>query len=137
MGGMGAFGYNLKSWLQIAGDTSFNYYNSGGYKYVLYGNHYGVRYFYRRHHFFGITPFAEGLVGGSRLDTTYSGAKTSTNCISYKVGGGLDVHPTRHLEIRLLDADYYRTSFGTNTTQTSYWVTAGIVLRLFGSNQRY
>jgi len=137
VGGLGAFGYNFKSWLQITGDSSFNYYNSNGYKYVLYGNHYGVRYFYRRHHFFGITPFAEGLVGGSRLDTTYSGTKTSTNCISYKVGGGLDVHPTRHLEIRLLDADYYRTSFGTNTTQTSYWVTAGIVLRLFGSNRPY
>ena len=137
MGGIGAFGYNFKSWLQIVGDSSFSYYNTNGYKYILYGNHYGVRYSYRHLRLFGITPFAEGLVGGSRLDTTYAGTKTSTNCISYKVGGGLDVHPTRHLEIRLLDVDYYRTSFGTNTTQTSYWATAGIVLRLFGSNRPY
>jgi len=137
MGGMGAFGYNFKSWLQIIGDTTFNYQNSNGTKNVLYGNHYGFRYFYRRRHLFGITPFAEGMVGGSRLDTTVSGTKTSSNCISYKVGGGLDVHPSRHLEIRLLDVDYYRTSFGTNTAQTSYWATAGIVLRLFGSNRPY
>jgi hypothetical protein len=32
----------------------------------------------------------------------------------------------------LFDADYYRTSFGTNAHQNNYWVSTGIVIRLFG-----
>jgi hypothetical protein len=77
-------------------------------------------------------------VGGSRADTTVSGTggyTTSVNSISYKVGGGLDMKPSRHFEIRLLDVDYYRTSFGTNVHQNNYWASAGIVIRLFGGSE--
>lgn len=133
-GGMGAFGYNLKPWLQIVGDTSYNYVSSGGIKNVLYGNHFGVRYFYHPGRW-RMTPFVEGMAGGSRYDITVSGAggyKTSDNCISYKAGGGLDFRLNRHWEVRVIDADYYRTSFG-GTTQNNYWASAGVVLRLFGS----
>jgi hypothetical protein len=28
--------------------------------------------------------------------------------------------------------DYYRTAFGTNAQQSNYWISAGVVLRLFG-----
>jgi hypothetical protein len=80
----------------------------------------------------------EALVGGSRADSTVSGAggyKTSSNCISYKAGGGLDFQPSRRWEIRLLDVDYYRTSFGTNLHQNNYWASAGVVLRLFGGGR--
>jgi len=75
------------------------------------------------------------LVGGSRADTKDSGSSiynTSENCLSFKVGGGLDIHPSRHIDIRLFDADYYRTSFGTNARQNNYWVSTGIVIRLSG-----
>jgi hypothetical protein len=133
-GGMGSVGYNLKPWLQIVADTSYDLVSSGGVKNVLYGNHFGGRYFYHRNRW-GMTPFAEGLVGGSRFDITVSGNggyKTSANCISYKAGGGIDVRVKKHWEIRLIDVDYYRTSFG-GTTQNNYWASAGVVLRLFGS----
>jgi hypothetical protein len=137
-GALGSFGVNLWSWLQVAGDSSYNFVTVGNTKTVLYGNHFGPRFFYRSRHRWAATPFGEALFGGSRVDTTVSGTggyKTSVNCISYKIGGGVDVHPTRHLEIRVIDFDYYRTAFGTNLHQNNYWVSAGIVIRLFGGNQ--
>jgi hypothetical protein len=135
-GALGSFGYNIKPWLQIVGDSSYSFVTVSGTKTVLYGNHYGPRYFYRRQNRWHITPFAEGFVGGSRADTTISGSPTtSQNCISFKVGGGIDYRPSRRWEIRLFDVDYYRTSFGTNAHQNNYWASAGIVLRLFGGSE--
>jgi hypothetical protein len=133
-GVMASFGYNIKSWLQIAGDSSYDIVTMGGVKNILYANHYGGRYYYR-HLRWGFTPFLEGLVGGSRLNTSGDGVKTSTNCLSYKAGGGIDVRVSRHWEIRAINADYYHSSFGTNAAQSNnnYWVSAGVVLRLFGS----
>lgn len=136
-GGLGSLGWNAKPWLQIVADTSYNVVTISGTKNILYGNHYGPRYFYRSHNRWGLTPFAEGLVGGSRSDTSIVGVpgyNTSQNCISYKIGGGLDIHPFRHFDIRLFDVDYYRTAFGTNAHQNNYWATTGIVIRLFDSN---
>jgi hypothetical protein len=131
-GAMGSFGWNITSWLQLTGDSSYNMINLSGTKNTLYGNHYGPRFFYRGHNRWGITPFVEGLVGGTRLDTSYNGTKTSANCISYKAGGGVDIRAFRHFEIRLFDINYYRTSFGSGTFQNNYWASAGLVIRLFG-----
>jgi hypothetical protein len=134
-GALGSFGYNFKPWLQIVGDSSYSFVTVSGTKNVLWGNHYGGRFYYHARNRWSVTPFAEALVGGSRADATVSGAggyTTSQNCISYKVGGGLDFRPSRRWEIRLIDFDYYRTSFGTNAHQNNYWASTGIVLRLFG-----
>jgi hypothetical protein len=136
-GALGSFGYNIKPWLQLVGDTSYNYVTVTGAKNTLYGNHYGPRYYYRGLSRLRITPFAEALIGGSRSDVTVTGAggyTTSQNCISYKAGGGIDYRASRHWEIRLIDFDYYRTSFGTNAHQNNYWASAGVVLRLFGGS---
>jgi opacity protein-like surface antigen len=135
---IGSFGWNFRPWLQIVADSSYNVVTVSGTRNILYGNHWGPRIFRRVRNRWGLTPFVEGLVGGSRADTTISGAggyQTSTNCISYKVGGGLDIKPSRHFEIRLLDVDYYRTSFGTNLHQNNIWASAGIVIRLFGGSE--
>jgi hypothetical protein len=139
-GGMGSVGWNFKPWLQVVADSSYNVVTVGNTKNVLYGNHFGPRYFHRGRNRWGATPFVEALVGGSRADTTISGVggyATSTNCLSYKVGGGLDLRPSRHWEIRVFDIDYYRTAFGTNMHQNNYWASAGIVLRLFGGSSDY
>lgn len=136
-GALGSIGWNAKPWLQIVADTSYNVVTISGTKNILYGNHYGPRYFHRSHNRWGLTPFAEGFIGGSRSDTSLvgvSGYNTSQNCISYKVGGGLDIHPYHRFDIRLFDVDYYRTAFGTNAHQNNYWATTGIVIRLFDSN---
>ncbi len=134
-GALGSFGWNFKPWLQLVADSSYSVVTVGTTKNVLYGNHFGPRYFHRGRNRWGATPFVEGLIGGSRADTTITGVggyTTSVNCLSYKVGGGLDLHPSRHWEIRLFDVDYYRTSFGTNVQQNNYWVSTGIILHLFG-----
>jgi hypothetical protein len=134
-GALGSFGWNFKPWLQIAGDTSYSFVTVSGTKNVLYGNHYGPRYYYRSRNHWNVTPFAEAFVGSSRSDTTVSGIggyTTSENSLSFKVGGGIDFRPSRRWEIRLFDVDYYRTSFGTNAHQNNYWVSTGVVLRLFG-----
>jgi hypothetical protein len=132
---MGAFGWNVKPWLQIVGDSSYNVVTISGTKNVLYGNHFGPRYVHRGRNRWGLTPFVEALIGGSRSDTSVAGSSaynTSANCISYKAGGGVDIHPSRHIDIRLFDVDYYRTAFGTNLHQNNYWASTGIVIRLFG-----
>jgi len=137
-GALGSVGWNVKPWLQIVADTSYDVVTVSGTKTVLYGNHYGPRLFGRMRNRWGITPFVEGLVGGSRADTTVSGTggySASDSSISYKVGGGLDIKASRHFEIRLFDVDYYRTSFGTNVHQNNYWASTGIVIRLFGGSE--
>lgn len=134
-GALGSFGYNIKSWLQLGADSSYNTVTTNGVKNVLYGNHFGPRFFRRGRNRWSATPFGEALFGGSRADTTVSGVggyKTSQNCFSIKVGGGVDIHPSRRFDIRLFDVDYYRTSFGTNLHQNNYWVSAGIVVRILG-----
>jgi len=137
-GVIGSFGWNVRPWLQLVADSSYSVATGTGIKDVLYGNHYGPRVFLRRRSRWGATPFVEGLVGGSRADTTVSGTggySTSANSISFKVGGGLDIKPSRRFEIRLFDADYYRTSFGASIHQNNYWVSTGIVLRFFGGSE--
>ncbi len=139
-GALGSFGWNFKPWLQIVADSSYSVVTISGTKNVLYGNHFGPRYFHRGRNRWGLTPFVEALVGGSRADTTITGVggyTTSNNCLSYKAGGGLDIHPSRRWEIRLFDIDYYRTSFGTNVHQNNYWASTGIVLHFFGGSSDY
>jgi len=139
-GGMGSVAWNFKPWLQVVADSSYSVVTISGTKNVLYGNHFGPRYFHRGRNRWGATPFVEALVGGSRADTTVTGVggyTTSVNCLSYKVGGGLELHPSRHWEIRVFDVDYYRTAFGTNMHQNNYWASAGIVLRFFGGSSDY
>jgi hypothetical protein len=134
-GALGSFGWNMKPWLQIVADSSYSVVTVSGVKNVLYGNHFGPRYFHRGRNRWGATPFVEALFGGSRADTKVSGPggyTTSDSSFSIKVGGGLDIHPSRRLEIRVFDVDYYRTSFGTNLHQNNYWASTGIVIRLFG-----
>ena len=134
-GALGSFGWNVRPWLQLVADSSYNVTTISGTKNVLYGNHWGPRLFHYGRYPLGAVPFVEALFGGSRADTTVSGVggyTTSANCFSFKVGGGLDIHPSRHLKIRLFDFDYYRTAFGTNLHQNNYSASVGIVLRLFG-----
>lgn len=57
---------------------------------------------FRTEHF---TPFAEGLFGLHRLAFPDSGI-SSDNAFAEAVGGGLDAHVSRHIDIRLGQVDY-------------------------------
>lgn len=131
-GALGSFGWNVRPWLQMVADTSYSVATVSGTKTVLYGNHFGPRVLFRPRNRLGATPFVEFLFGGSRVDTTPSGgSRVSVNGFSLKAGGGLDWKLSPHVTVRLFDADYYRTPFLTGA-QNNYWVSSGIVLRLFG-----
>jgi hypothetical protein len=134
-GALGSFGWNFKPWLQIIGDASYNFVTVSGTKSVLYGNHFGPRIYLRSRSAHGPIPFAEGLVGGSRVDTTTAGVTTSQNGITYKAGGGVDLAISRHISVRAIEADYYRVPFLT-ASQTNYVASAGVIFR-FGGRPRY
>ena len=138
MGGMGSVGVNITPWLQVVADSTYNMIQQTGTKTVLYGNHYGPRLYHRGHNRWGISPFVEALAGGSRADTSITGTggyTTSEHTFSFKVGGGVDIRPSRYLEIRLINVDYYRTSFGgSSLQQNNYAASSGVVLRLFGGH---
>lgn len=134
-GALGSFGWNFKPWLQIIGDASYNFVTVSGTKSVLYGNHFGPRIYLRSRSARGPIPFVEGLVGGSRVDTTTAGVTTSKNGLTYKAGGGIDLAISRHISVRAIEADYYRVPFLT-ASQTNYVASAGIIFR-FGGRPRY
>jgi hypothetical protein len=130
-GALASFGWNIKPWLQMVGDNSYNLVTVSGTKNVLYGNHFGLRLFRRGRNRWGTTPFVEALFGGSRLDSTVSGVTASDNGFSIKAGSGLDISLSSHFAMRLLDVDYYRISF-LSGSQNNYWASTGIVFRLGG-----
>ena len=135
-GGMGSVGVNIKPWLQIVADTSYNAVTLSGTKNVVYGNHYGPRLFPRGRSRMGMRPFVEALFGGTRIDTSVSGTNiydTSDSSFSMKFGGGLDWKLSRLVEVRVLNVDYYRTKFG-GVSQNNYWASTGVVLRFFGGS---
>ena len=134
-GAIGSFGWNVKPWLQIVADTSYNQVSANGTKTVLYGNHYGARVLYRERNTWRASPFAEVLLGSSHARNTVGGTggfQISDTSFSTKAGGGLDLNITPHFAIRAFDVDYYRTSlFGAH--QNNLWASAGIVLRIGGA----
>jgi outer membrane protein OmpA-like peptidoglycan-associated protein/opacity protein-like surface antigen len=104
---------------------------------------FGPRLSYHAHRF---TPFAQVLAGGA-----YATAVTVTNCtvapcrplpeqgsFAMTAGGGLDVNLSRHVALRLVQAEYLMTRFAnvntsTRGTQNDLRLSAGIVFR-FGSH---
>ena len=134
-GALGSFGFNLTSRLQLIGDASYNFVTVSGTKSVLYGNHFGGRFYLRSRGSRGLAPFVEGLVGGSRIDATTAGVTTSQNGLTYKAGGGLDFAISRRISVRAIEADYYRVPFLT-ASQTNYVASAGVIFR-FGGRPRF
>jgi len=133
-GVLGSFAWNFKPWAQVVADASFNRAHPAGSTTNLYGNHYGFRFFYRSSKKWGPTPFAEALFGGSHVDTRVGGSGGpvfSDTAFSLKGGGGLDLGVSSRITIRVIDADYYRTSFF-NAHQNNIWLCTGIVLRFGG-----
>lgn len=84
----------------------------------------------------GFRIFGESLFGGvhgfNAIFPTPLGAKKSADAFALQAGGGLDIDWTRHLAIRLIEADYVRTQLpnGSTNLQNDLKLSAGIVLRL-------
>lgn len=134
-GAIGAIGVNLTSWLQLRADASVAYGQLGGTPIRIYADHFGPRIFFRQTNEFHAMPFAEFLVGGSRLDFKPggSGYSTADNGFSMKAGGGVDFDLTPRFAFRAVDMDYYRTPF-LGEHQNNLWLSTGFVIR-FGAGR--
>jgi opacity protein-like surface antigen len=84
-----------------------------------------------------LTPFAYALFGGNNVNISGHGsasgisvsASTSNNGFSMALGGGMDVSVSRALAIRLVQADYLRTSAFSNSLN-KFALAFGVDLRL-------
>ena len=89
-------------------------------------------------------PFGEALFGGAHSNFYVSACNNNTvlcgnlkpNSTSFAMafGGGLDLHATRHIAIRLFDADFVRTTYGNNfilgdMAQGNFRVQTGVQFR--------
>jgi hypothetical protein len=80
-----------------------------------------------------ITPFAQILVGGGRLNASSGGVQAGENGLTMAAGGGLDLSIHNHLAVRIVQAEYLLTRFdsvaGSSATQSNIRISAGVVLR--------
>lgn len=82
--------------------------------------------------------FGQGLVGEANgfhsVFPGTSGANANANSLAVLVGGGVNVHLSRHLKLRAIEADWLRTQLpnGTTNVQNSLRLGSGVVYR-FGS----
>jgi len=125
-GGSGSIAYNFsRRWGLVA--------DFGGYKLAgdqpgdltVYTYLFGPRLSLRAKH---LTLFGQVLLGGARA----SSGSTSQNSFALSVGPGLDWNIGNRFAIRLFQAEYLMTRFGTNTHQNNVRLSAGLVFR-FGS----
>ncbi len=136
-GFFGGVGLNLTNWLQIYGEGSWQAGSIPQGNTRIIGDHIGARFYARPPSGTGmLNPFAELLVGVSRLDLNLTAAHQhfSEHGFSFKAGGGLDLKLTRHWSVRAIDVDYYRTPF-LESHQNNLWLSAGVVFT-FG-NRKY
>ena len=132
---VGSFAWNAKPWLQIVADSSYNVSSYNGTNVTLYGNHYGARVFHRERNKWRASPFAEFLVGGSHINNTVAGSgglQFADMGFSMKAGGGVDFNLSPHFAVRVVDADFYRTSLF-SAHQNNIWLSTGFVFRIGGA----
>jgi hypothetical protein len=135
-GGSASFTYNFSERFAVVADGGIYRFGGlpSGIDSTMYTYLFGPRYNFRK--VSRVTPFAEVLLGGGRLNASSGGISAGENGFSMAIGGGLD-WPLRHrFSIRLIEADYLLTRFdrvtGTSATQNDVRISAGLVFR-FGS----
>jgi opacity protein-like surface antigen len=124
-GGSASLSLNRNSWLGLVGD--FGGYHAGsnfGYANV-YTYLFGPKIALRRG---PITPFVQGLLGGAHATAGDEVGSVSENSFAMTLGGGLDWNATEHLGVRLIQAEYFMTNFG-STRENGARLSAGVVFR--------
>jgi outer membrane immunogenic protein len=74
-------------------------------------------------------PFAQILIGGAHAGGGEAGVAEGTNRFATRIGGGIDVPVSEHFAIRVIQIDYYLTTFAnaTNDHQNNLLIGAGLV----------
>ncbi len=109
---------NVNSWLGVVADFG-GYGLTGGGSETLITYLFGPLLSYRKQE--KVTPFVQALFGGA----TVSGGASA---FAMTVGGGVDVKVREQVAIRVVQAEYLLTRFG-SSTQNHARVSAGIVSR--------
>jgi len=137
-GGAGSFEYNINKWLGAVADLGGYANTRSGVDDKLFTYLFGPRFNWRRNR---LNPYVQTLFGGGYA---WSGPNSSSrNAFALAVGGGLDYTLTRHIAIKPVQVEYFRsefdserlggatTNFGTHQNGVRY--SAGVVFLLFGS----
>jgi len=135
-GGSGSLTYNFTDHFSAVGEFG-GYHFSGlpaGLSSTMYTYLFGPRISLRKSG--RVTPFAQVLLGGGRLNASSGGVDAGENGFAMAVGGGVDLNVNSRFAIRLVQADYLLTRFanvnGSSVTQNNARISAGLVFR-FGS----
>jgi opacity protein-like surface antigen len=75
-----------------------------------------------------VKPFAHTLFGVSHASAGFLGFGGSDNAFAMALGGGVDAGVHKNVAVRLVQADYFLTRFGSQS-QNSARISTGLMLR--------
>jgi len=134
-GGAGVFEYNINKWLGAVADLGGYANTRNGIDDKAFTYLFGPRFNWRHKR---LTPYAQALFGGGYA---WSGTNSNNqNAFALAIGGGLDYALTRHIAIKPIQVEYFRTQFDSarlggatgnfGDHQNGVRYSAGIVFRL-------
>jgi outer membrane immunogenic protein len=84
-----------------------------------------------RHGDRALEPFAQVLVGAAHAGGGMAGVADGTSAFAGRLGGGVDLPLSHGIAVRLIQADYYMTSFknSADDRQNNILLGAGVILR--------
>lgn len=127
--GGGQFEYKPNNWFGIVGDMSG--YGVMGSNSQLAAGAFSYLFGPRINLGHGkITPFTQVLLGGIWATSGIGGGGSQSH-FAMTAGGGVDLKVSRHIAIRLVQAEYFMTKFpdGLNNRQNNFRFSTGIVFR--------
>jgi len=122
----GAFTGNLNNWLGVTADLSGAYKSQAGTSFQQHNFLFGPTVSYRKLE--SVKPFAHALFGVAHANAAFSGLGASDNSFAMALGGGVDASITHRFSLRLVQADWMRTSFG-SVGQNNARISTGIVFK--------
>jgi opacity protein-like surface antigen len=128
-GGAGSVAGNLNHWFGVVGDFGACKITGqpSGTSAHLVNYLFGPKLTYRSRG--RLSPFAQVLFGGERIGVSASGlGSTSDSSFAMTFGGGADYELTNHVSLRVIQAEYLYTKFG-STHQNNARISGGVVYR--------
>jgi opacity protein-like surface antigen len=140
-GGTGSITFNLTNmWGVVAevGGYNTSTVSSAGGKDITYASYlFGPKLSIRKWN--TLTPYFQTLFGGVKGNNALTVGNNgqvgtfnaSTNAFAWTIGGGLDAAVTKHLAVRVFQAEYFMTKWsdGVNNRQSNFRVETGLVWR--------
>lgn len=129
-GGSASVSYNPTNWLGLVADVGGYYAGQNslgtGINGEIYTFLFGPKTTFRVGRF---TPFVQTLFGGAR--STVNSTFGASSSFAMATGGGLDCNVTKHVGVRLIQAEYLLTmlSDNVNSRQNNARISAGFVFR--------